>query len=146
MSTTKPSSKFWIIATLAVLWNLIGIFAFTRQAFISSAALSQLPQKQIELIHNTPQWLTAVFAIATVSGLIGSVLLLVRRTSAVYLFLLSLIGVIIHMGYSVFATKAVAVYGIAQGVVFPIIVFIIAICLLIYSIRCAKRGLLRKPS
>ena len=146
MTTTKPTTKFWIIASLAILWNLIGVFAFTSQAFISSAALSQLPQEQIELIHNTPQWLTGVFAIATVSGLIGSVLLLLRRTSAVYLFLLSLIGVIIQMGYSVFAMKAIEVYGVVQGLIFPIIVLVVAILLLIYSRRCAKKGLLRKAS
>lgn len=146
MTSTKPTKKFWIIASLAIVWNLIGVFAFTSQAFISSAALSQLPQDQIELIHNTPQWLTGVFAIATVSGLIGSVLLLLRRTSAVFLFILSLIGVIIQMGYSVFATKAIEVYGTLQGLVFPILVFIVAVLLCIYSSICAKRGLLHKSS
>ena len=140
MTTTKPSKKFWIISTIAVLWNLIGIFAFMGQAFVSSAMLAELPADQAELIRNTPQWLTGIFAIATVTGLLGSILLILRRKSATTLFFISAVGVLIQMGYSFFATDALQVYGIVEGLVMPLIVILSAVYLYFFSVKSSKKG------
>ena len=140
MTTTKPSKKLWIISTIAVLWNLIGIFAFMGQAFVSSAMLAELPADQAELIRNTPQWLTGIFAIATVTGLLGSILLILRRKSATTLFFISAVGVLIQMGYSFFATDALQVYGIVEGLVMPLIVILSAVYLYFFSVKSSKKG------
>ncbi|RXG24106.1 hypothetical protein [Leeuwenhoekiella marinoflava] len=140
MTTTKPSKKFWIISTIAVLWNLMGIFAFMGQAFVSSAMLAELPADQAELIRNTPQWLTGIFAIATVTGLLGSILLVLRRKSATTLFFISAVGVLIQMGYSFFATDALQVYGIVEGLVMPLIVILSAVYLYFFSVKSSKKG------
>ena len=140
MTTTKPSKKYWIISTIAVLWNLIGIFAFMGQAFVSSAMLAELPADQAELIRNTPQWLTGIFAIATVTGLLGSILLILRRKSATTLFFISAVGVLIQMGYSFFATDALQVYGIVEGLVMPLIVILSAVYLYFFSVKSSKKG------
>ncbi|MEH6657260.1 hypothetical protein [Leeuwenhoekiella marinoflava] len=140
MTTTKPSKKFWIISTIAVLWNLMGIFAFMGQAFVSSAMLAELPADQAELIRNTPQWLTGIFAIATVTGLLGSILLVLRRKSATTLFFISAVGVLIQMGYSFFATDALQVYGIVEGLIMPLIVILSAVYLYFFSVKSSKKG------
>ncbi|MFD2828068.1 hypothetical protein ACFSYG_16440 [Leeuwenhoekiella polynyae] len=142
MTTTKPSKSFWIISIIAVIWNLMGIFAFMGQAFMSSTMLAELPAEQVELIRSTPQWLTGIFAIATVTGLIGSILLILRRKSATTLFFISVIGVLIQMGYSFFATEALQIYGVVQGLAMPLMVIIIAAYLYFFSKKSAKKGYL----
>ena len=146
MSESRPPRSFWIISSLAIFWNLIGFLAFTSQAFMSSAMLAELPADQAELIRQTPQWLKGVFAIATITGLLGSLLLILLRRSATTLFLISLVGVLIQMGYSLLTTNALEVYGILQGLMLPLFVVIIAIYLYIFSRRSAARGYLKRTS
>ena len=146
MSATRPPRSFWIITSLAIFWNLMGFVAFTSQSFMSSAMLAELPAAQAELIRQTPQWLTGIFAVATITGLLGSFLLVLLRSSATTLFLISLVGVLIQMGYSLFATNALEVYGILQGLVLPFFVVIIAVYLYIFSKKCAAKGYLKRSS
>ncbi len=146
MSATRPPRSFWIIASLALVWNLMGFLAFTSQAFISSAALSELPSEQAELLQDTPQWLNGIFAMATITGLLASIFLLLKRKISVILFLISLVGVLIQMSYSFFATNALEVYGMVQGLIFPIFVILIAIYLYIFSNQARKKGYLYSSS
>ena len=143
MTTVKPNRTYWIITTLGLLWNLMGVFAFLGQTFVSGDALSELPPEQVALIESTPQWLTGIFAIATLTGLLGSVFLLLRKSLAVSLFLISLVGVLIQMGYSFFATNALEVYGPVQGLIMPLIVIFIAFYLYFFSKRCSKQRILK---
>ena len=143
MTTVKPNRTYWIITTLGLLWNLMGVFAFLGQTFVNGDALSELPPEQVALIESTPQWLTGIFAIATLTGLLGSVFLLLRKSLAVSLFLISLVGVLIQMGYSFFATNALEVYGTVQGLIMPLIVIFIAFYLYFFSKRCSKQRILK---
>jgi len=143
MTTVKPNRTYWIITTLGLLWNLMGVFAFLGQTFVNGDALSELLPEQVALIESTPQWLTGIFAIATLTGLLGSVFLLLRKSLAVSLFLISLVGVLIQMGYSFFATNALEVYGTVQGLVMPLIVIFIAFYLYFFSKRCSKQRILK---
>lgn len=146
MSAIRPPRGFWIIASLSLVWNLMGFLAFTSQAFISSAALAELPAEQAQLLQETPQWLNGIFAMATITGLLASIFLLLRRKISVILFLISLVGVLIQMSYSFFATNAVEVYGITQGLIFPLFLIIIAVYLYFFSNQARKKGYLHSSS
>lgn len=140
MSTTKPSTGFWVIAVLALLWNLMGAFAFVGQVLMDENALDQLPEEQAELIASTPSWIIIVFGVATIAGVLASILLLSRKKLAIPLFLISLIAVLIQMGYSIFATQAYEVYGALQGLIMPILLIVIALFLYWYSKRSYVQG------
>lgn len=32
-TSTKPSKTFWVIATLAIIWNIMGVMSYLGQAF-----------------------------------------------------------------------------------------------------------------
>jgi hypothetical protein len=141
MTTNKPNTGFWIIAVIALIWNIMGVFAFLGQTFLmNDDARALMTAEQLELIDSTPTWVTVIFAIAVISGLLGCILLLLRKKMAVSLFGLSLITVLIQMGYSWFATTAAEVYGPVQGYVMPLIVIVIAIFLYYYSKGAAQKG------
>ncbi len=144
MSTNnKPGAGFWVIGIIALLWNGWGVIAYLTQAFLTDDLKALMPEEQVELLEATPAWVTAAFAIAVFGGLLGSLLLLMRRKLATPLFLLSLIGVLAQMGYSFFATNSAEVYGTVQGIVIPVIVILFAVFLYFHSKKNAAKGVLR---
>lgn len=135
----KPGTTFWIISVLALIWNLLGVMNFIGQTFMSDEALAALPPEQQELFQSVPSWMTVVFAVAVLTGTLGSLGLLLRKAWAVPLLLVSLIAVILQMGYSLFLTNMVEVMG-TPAVVTSTMVIIFAIFLYFYSKKCRDKG------
>ena len=75
----KPANLFWLISTLALIWNLIGVFNYLTQAFMTDEILASLPQDQQIMYQEVPAWVTAAFAVAVFSGTIGAVLMLLKK-------------------------------------------------------------------
>lgn len=142
MTTNKVGIGYWIFASIAFFWNLMGVGAYLSQAFLTEDMKATLPVEELQLIENTPAWVTAVFAIATFSGLLASVFLLLRKKWAVPTFLISLIAVWIQMGYSFMMTDASEIYGLFQGVIMPVLVIVIAFFLYRWSKTKAQTGIL----
>ena len=143
-TSNKPNTGFWIIAVIALIWNIMGVFAYLGQTLLLTDELkAALPTEQIELINSSPSWLNIVFAIGVFSGLLGCIMLLIRRKLAVPLFAISLLMVLLQNFYGWFATNAAEVYGSLQGYIMPLIVIIISIFLYFYSKGAAQKGWLR---
>ena len=140
--TNKPTIVFWIIAVIALLWNLTGLYSFFIEVFISQDALANMPSEERELYQNTPGWIKVVFGIATISGTAGSVYLLLRRKISYNLFVLSVIAALIQMVYSAAATEAIKVFGIV-AIIMPIIVIGFGVFLAWYSKACIIKGWLK---
>lgn len=39
----KPTSAFWIISAVALLWNIMGVIAYLGQAYMTEEVLKALP-------------------------------------------------------------------------------------------------------
>jgi hypothetical protein len=79
-TTTKPNTFFWIIGILALLWNIIGVYLWLYEYFLMTQEMrAALPPEQVEIMANAPSWSMYVYAIAVISGLLASVLLLLRK-------------------------------------------------------------------
>jgi len=135
-TTAKPTTAFWIIGIIALLWNLTGLIAFFGDVFISQEALAPLPDAQRELQESTPSWLKIFYGIAVFGGTLGCILLLIKKSFAIQLFMISLVAILVQMGYSIFMTKAIEVNGIVS-IIMPIMVIGISIFLVWYA-RHAK--------
>ncbi len=136
----KPSVGYWIIAIVALLWNIMRVLAYLGQVYMTEEVKNAMTPEQQELLANTPAWSTGLFAIAVFGALIGSLLLLLRKKWATPLFLISLLAVLIYMGYSFIATNQAEVYGTVQGIVMPLIITAIAVFLYMYSKKAAANG------
>ena len=134
----KPPTWFWISSAIALVWNLLGVGQYLSQAFLTDEAKSLMTADQLTLLEATPVWIIAAFAIAVWFGLIASIGLFMRKKWSKTLFLISLIAVIIQMGYSVFMTNAVEVYG-NTSIIMPTVVTIIAVLLYYFSGYAIKR-------
>lgn len=140
MTTSKVPTTFWVIAAIAILWNIMGVFAFATDIMMSPETLATLSPEQQELYASNPAWMKIVYGIATITGLLGAIGLIMRKSWASKLFLVSLIAVILQMGYTIFATNAREVLGNNQALMFPIIVILIAAFLWFYARKGERRG------
>ncbi|MGB0788074.1 MAG: hypothetical protein ACPGQR_00910 [Marinirhabdus sp.] len=139
-TATKPNRAFWAIAILAVIWNLVGIFFWLMENFMMTEEMkASLPPEQLEMMNSAPSWGVYVYGAAVLFGTLASFLLLARKKVAVLLFLLSLLAILIQMGYWIFVMDAVGVIG-AEAIVMPLIVIAIGIFLYFYSKGAAKKG------
>lgn len=91
--TNKPTLMFWIIAVVALLWNIVGCWNYIIQN--DPSVVAQMPEVHQLIINNRPSWATAAFAISVFGGGVGSILLISRRKIAVGVFIISLLGTIV---------------------------------------------------
>lgn len=138
----KNPTWFWILASFALIWNLLGVMAYIGQVMIPPEALADLPAEQRNFILNTPAWAIGAFAIAVWGGALGSVLLLLRRKQAMIVFVISLIGILVQLYYNFFVGGAMDVYG-PGGMIMPVMVLIFGVVLVWFSDYASKKGWLR---
>ena len=87
--------SFWVIGVVALIWNVMGVINFFAQ--MNAELVAAMPESHRAIIAVRPAWATGAFAIAVFGGAFGSVLLLLRKSAAFYLFIVSLLGVIATM-------------------------------------------------
>lgn len=138
-TSNKPKASFWIISVIALIWNLMGVFAYLTQAYMSDEILAALPDTERALYENLPAWVTAAYAIAVFGGTIGAILMLLKKKLSVQLFTISLLGVIIQMSYNFFMSNTIEVYG-PSSIVMPIMIIVIAFYLVWYSKSVTTNG------
>ncbi|MRX63968.1 hypothetical protein [Maribacter luteus] len=130
---------YWIVSILALIWNLIGAMAYLGQAFITDEIKATMPVEQVTLLENTPAWVTAAFAFAVWGGVLGCIALLLRKKWAKPVLVISLVGLLVQLGYSFFMTNALEVYGPAQGMVMPIVLLLIGVGLVLFANSARKK-------
>lgn len=129
----KPPVWFWIVSVIALFWNAMGVMQYLGQAYQTESWREALTDEQFEMITNFPSWLTAAFAIAVFSGVLGSLGLLLRKKWAYKLLLLSLIAVIIQMGY-------ILAQGHYDGISMTISIIVFALFLVWFSKKSISKG------
>lgn len=137
-TTNKPTTLFWIIGVLALLWNIMGVAAYLGQAYMTDEVLTSLSDAEQVYYNNLPAWVTGAFAIAVFGGALGSIGLLLKKKWATPLFIISLIGVLGQLIYNFFIQKYVELSG--TKMLMPIIVLIIAVFLVWYSKQSKAKG------
>ena len=92
----RPLARWFFPAAIAsVLFMLLGVLMYVEHVTLDAASL---PVDQRAAFLAQPQWVTAVFAAATWSGLAGALLLLFRRATAVPVLLVSLVALAAWIG------------------------------------------------
>lgn len=131
-SRVKPPVWFWVLSVLALLWNLVGVMAYIIDVSLTAEDLEKLPEAERLLRESMPAWVTAAFAVAVWGGFLGCVALLLRKKWARPVLLLSLIAIIVQVGYSFFMSNSFEVYG-PSSVIMPMAVLIIGIMLVVFA-------------
>ena len=97
---------------------------------------------QLEFFYGFPAWLVAFWAIAVWGGVLGAVLLLMRRKLAFPVLTVSLFSMVVTAIHNFGFSGAAGVMG-TFSVVFTGIIFVVALGLALYSRRMAAAGVLK---
>jgi hypothetical protein len=107
--------------------------------FITEEALMALPEAERDLYGSYPIWTQIIFAISVFAGTLGCIGLLLKKKWCKYLFIISLISIIVQMYHSLFMTEAMEVYG-PTSVVMPILLILIGGFLIWFASFSTKKG------
>jgi len=138
----KPPTLFWVIAGLALLWNLMGVGAYLFEALAGEEAIRKnYSPFEADAVFNRPAWVTGVFALAVFGGAIGCIGLLLRKAWAQWPLIVSLIAVILQQIYIWGMTDAAShITGAAW--IMPIMIPIVALFLVWFARKKIAKNIL----
>ncbi len=134
--------SFRVVSILAVIWMVLGCLSYLMHVTMAPADIAQLPPGQAELMRTTPPVVYALFGIATWGGLIGAVLMLMKRRLAVPVLLASWIAALLQFGYVFTMLNGIKLLGWG-GTVFPIVIVGLGIFFWNYAKGAEQKGWLR---
>jgi hypothetical protein len=106
----KPNVGFWIISSIALIWNLMGVDGYLNQTYKTDRFKTMYSEEQLEIIFNCPSWVTAAFAIAVFSSVLACILLLLRKKLAKMFFVIGLLAVLVQTVYNAFMNPGIEMY------------------------------------
>ena len=130
---------FKVVAVLALLWNLLGCFAFFSDLRLSPEDLAKMPEAQQALYAARDGWAVAATAVALFGGALGSIGLLLRKKWAFPVFVLSLLGILVQ-DFGLFVLADGASLGGPGVVVMQAVVLAVGIGLVLLSRKGIARG------
>ena len=130
---------FWAAAGLALLFEAFGCVMYLMQVTTDP---NSLPIDQRAMWSATPPWIVGAYAVAVWIGLIGAVLLLMRRRLAVPVLLVSLVAVLIQFG-GVMLVPALRQVTPEDAYTLPIAIIIACYGIFMLSRLADRRGWLR---
>lgn len=137
----------WAVGVLSLLWNCFGAADFTmsqmrNQDYLGSAAqgVGATADQMIAFIDSFPAWMHAFWALGVWGALAGSILLLVRRSLAVWAFGGSLLGLAVTQIYQAVTPKP---DWAEAAMPMTILIWAIAVFLLVYAVGMRRTRVLR---
>lgn len=138
-SSMKLPVWFWAVAIIALLWNLMGVYAYWADVTMTPETIAKYPPAQQEMFNERPSWLIGAYAIAVFVGLLATISLLLRKAFAVPLYAVSLAAVVIQMGYVLFVMNAIGKLGLSAAI-FPSVIVILGAAELWFSRMTKAKG------
>lgn len=130
--------SFWLVSTLALLWNVGGTINYLMQTNLEF--VSTLPETHRAIIEGRPIWATGGFAIGVFGGAIGCLLLLFKKSQAIYIFIISLLGIVLTMLHTVNVATSKISFNIGEIVVMILLPMIVAALLIWYTKIVTKKN------
>ena len=139
MHAAQRPSSFRVVAIVALLWNLFGLFSFYTNVTATPAVIASWPEAQQQIAAATPRWVFVAFAIATIAGVLGSLGLLLGKRWAVPVLLMSLLAILVQFG-SIYALTPTWVLTGIGGAILPLCIGAFGLFLWWYASKAAARG------
>jgi hypothetical protein len=142
--TIKTPWHLWFVGVIAVLFNAIGAFDYVMsmtqgESYMASAGMTPA---QIRHYREMPIWMIAVWTVGVWSAMLGSVLILLRKTLAVPVFAISLAAFLVSVIYTYVLTDGGEIMG-RQMAIASVVITALLLFFLWYSWLMTKRSVLR---
>lgn len=130
----------WFVGIIGSLWNVMGTVSFVLTQLDVEAVMSGFPPQQRAYFDSFPLWTDTSWAIGVVLGVIGCVLLLLRRRTALQALLISAIGTTISCLGGLFLLGGMQVMRETDGVGLSFLPVVVAALLAAYAWGMSKKG------
>ena len=130
--------SFWGIGAIALIWNVMGIMNYFAQ--MNADMVASMPETHRAIIEGRPAWATGGFAIAVFGGALGCVLLLVRKLAAYYVFIASLLGVIVTMIHTLGIASSTIDFSSFEIFMMVLMPLVVAAFLIWYAKQAESKG------
>lgn len=141
--SSRTPVHLWVVGVLALLWNAMGAFDYLATQLRLDFYMSQFTPEELEYFYGFPAWAVSGWAFGVWGAFFGSVALLLRSRWAVWLFGLSLLGMVVSTIYTFGLSEGAEIMGTGGAMIFTAIIWIVAIFLFVYARWLAKKGVLR---
>jgi len=139
---SRTAWHFWVISGIALVWNSIGAMDYLMTQTRNESYMSAFTSEQLAFFYGLPTWAIAAWAVGVWGGVLGALLLLLRKRAAVLAFLASLIAMVITAFQNYILSNGMEVIGDAFSLIFTTAIFLAALALLLYAYAMQKRGIL----
>ena len=133
--------SFWVVGAFALIWNVLGSMNYLGQ--MNADLVATFPETHRAIIEGRPAWATGGFAIGVFGGALGGLLLLLRKSAANYLFVASLLGVIVTMIHTVRIASSTIKFSAFEILIMILMPVVVAAFLVWYSKRAESKGWIR---
>ena len=139
---TKPTTVFWIVGVLFLLWNIFGCSIYLADNLMSDQAYGEMyGQAMLDARDLYPSWAMAAYAIAVWGGLLAAIVLLLRKRLAPMLFVLSFVAAVICF-IPMFTNAQLKEAAGSSFWVMPVIVMVLGLVEIWWSRKKAADGYL----
>jgi hypothetical protein len=142
VQTARTPWHLWAIGILALLWSAMGALDFVMTQTKNEAYMSQFTDEQLAFFYGFPAWVVAAWAIGVWGGVIGALLLLFRRRLAIWVFLASLLAVVVTTIHNFLLSNGMEIMGDAFSLGFTALIFLFALGLFLYARAMHRRSVL----
>jgi hypothetical protein len=119
----------------------MGAYDYLMTQTKNASYMAKFEQVQLDYFYSFPTWVEATWAIAVWGGVLGSVLLLLRKRWAVPVFLVSFVAMVLTAIYNFGLSNGMEVMG-TTGFIFTVVIFVVSLGLWLYSRAMQTRGVL----
>ena len=133
--------RFWVIGVVTLVWNVMGAMNFVVQ--MNAEMVAAMPETHRAIIESRPAWATAGFGFGVFGGALGCLLLLLRKSAAKYLFVASLLGVIVTMFHTLRVVNSEVDFGLFEVSMMIIMPLSVAALLVWYAMHAENKGWIR---
>jgi len=136
----KAHWSFWAISVFMLIWNVMGSMNFIWQISANAETLAALPETHRAIIEGRPVWATVGFAVGVIIGSLGCLLLLFRKSAALYFFSASLLGIIVTMIHTIRVSFMIIKFNPFEVIMMIVMPLLVATFLIWYSKKSEKKG------
>ena len=85
-SSVKAPWHLWVVGIAGLLWSVMGVMDYVMTKMRNEEYMAAFTLEQLEFFYGFPIWVNAAWAIAVWGGVIGTILLLLRKSSGALQF------------------------------------------------------------
>jgi hypothetical protein len=130
--------SFWAIGAITLIWNVLGGVNFFMQ--MDADVVAAMPETHRAIIIGRPIWATGGFAVIVFGGALGCLLMLLRKSAATYVFVVSLIGGIVTMIHTINIASSTIKFSFSEIVIMILMPLVVAVFLIWYSKQAESKG------